>query len=353
MTISSGRLTVALDAEHMRQAAAGIARYGRGLATALRSRDDVTVIELGGGEVLLRGTLRKRLTTARQDFLWYPFIGRRAARKAGADIYHIPLPRGPIRHGKPPLVVTVHDLVPLLFPETVTPWSRIYGRLTLRRLVDAADMILTDSRNSAEDLRSLLHIPDDRIRVVYIGVDEMFFGMPADSPATMKRDPYVLFVGTPEPRKNLDRLIAAMAVLRKRGSNQRLVIVGGGGWGTAISDAPFAEQLGRVSEAELVDLYRNASCLALPSLHEGFGLPALEAMAVGTPVVAGNAGALPEITGGAAALVDPLNVDDIAAGIEDCIRNRATLVGAGRERAREFTWGKAAAETMAAYRDVL
>ena len=353
MTVSSGHLTVALDAEHMRQADAGIARYGRGLATALRSRSDVTVIELGGGEVLTRGTLRKRAATARQDFLWYPMMGRRAARKAGADIYHIPLPRGPIRRGKPPLVVTVHDLVPMLFPETVTPWSRIYGRLTLRRLVGAADMILTDSKNSADDIRSMLHVSDDRIRVVYIGVDEIFFGEAANSVATNKREPYVLFVGTPEPRKNLDRLVAAMTVLRKRGSKQRLVIVGGGGWGAAGNDAPFVERLGRVSEAELVELYRHASCLALPSLHEGFGLPALEAMATGTPVVAARAGALPEITGGAAVLVDPRNVEDMAAGIEDCIRDRATLVTAGRERAREFTWERAAAETMSAYRELL
>ena len=119
------------------------------------------------------------------------------------------------------------------------------------------------------------------------------------------------------------------------------------------NDVPFVERLGRVSEAELVDLYRNASCLALPSLHEGFGLPALEAMATGTPVVAARVGALPEITDGAAVLVDPLDVNDIADGIESCIQNRAQLVAAGRERAKDFSWAKAAAETMAAYRELL
>ena len=303
--------------------------------------------------MVARGTLQKRLTTARQDFLWYPVTGRRAARKAGADIYHVPLPRGPVRAGKPPLVVTVHDLVPLLFPETVTPWSRIYSRLTLRRLLDAADMILTDSNNSAEDLRSLLHVPADRIRVVYIGIDESFLQAPDDLIARRTREPYVLFVGTPEPRKNLDRLIAAMAVLRARGLKERLVIAGAGGWGATGMDAPNVERLGRVSEAELVELYRHASCLALPSLHEGFGFPALEAMAVGTPVVAGRVGALPEITGGAAVLVDPLNVNDIANGIEKAIANRDHLSALGRERAKDFSWTKAAAETMSAYRELL
>ena len=353
MTTSPKRLTVALDAEHTRQSAAGIARYGRGLAAALRRRGDATVIELGGGDLAARDTLRKRATTVRQDFIWYPWAGRRAARKVGADIYHVPLPRGPILHGKPPLVVTVHDLVPFLFPETVTPWSRIYCRLTLRRLLDAADMILTPSQNSADDLTSLLHLSADRIRVVHNGVDELFFERPADSIPAGVREPYVLFVGTPEPRKNLDRLVAAIAMLRQRGANERLVIAGGGGWGAASSNAAFVEQLGRVPDADLLDLYRHASCLALPSLHEGFGLPALEAMATGTPVVAARVGALPEITGGAAVLVDPLDVTGIAEGIESCIQNRAQLVAAGRERARDFSWEKAAAGTMAAYLELL
>jgi len=353
VTSSAKRITVALDAEHLRQAVAGIARYAQGLATALRRRDDVSVIELGGGDLVARGTLRKRVTTARQDFLWYPMMGRRAARNAGADIYHIPLPRGPVRAGKPPLVVTVHDLVPLLFPDTVTPWSRIYSRLTLRRLLNSADMILTDSNNSAEDLRSLLHVPADRIRVVYIGIDESFFQAPDASIAPRTRESYVLFVGTPEPRKNLDRLIAAMAVIRARGSKERLVIAGAGGWGATGLDAPNVERVGRVSEAELVELYRHASCLALPSLHEGFGLPALEAMATGTPVVAARAGALPEITGGAAILVNPLDVNDIANGIEEAIANRGQLSAVGRERAKDFSWAKAAAETVSAYRELL
>lgn len=372
MTSTRMQITVALDAEHTRQSAAGIARYARGLATALRNRGDVSVIELGGGEVVPRGTLRKRAVTARQDFLWYPWMGRRRARSAGADIYHVPLPRGPMLRGKPPLVVTVMDLVSLLFPETTTPWSRIYSRLTLRRLLDVADMILAPSRNSADDLNSLLGLSFDRIRVVPIGVDECFFRTPGDSiavetipssfdsdaaQATVRsREPYVLFVGTPEPRKNLDRLVAAMALLRRRGSTERLVIAGGGGWGgwagTGV-DASVVERLGRVSDSDLRALYMHASCLALPSLHEGFGLPAVEAMAAGTPVVAARVGALPEITAGAAVLVDPFDVSDIADGIERCIRDRASLTAAGHARAKDFSWERAAAGTNAVYRELV
>lgn len=347
-------LIVALDAEHTRQSAAGIARYARGLIAALRKRGDVSVLELGGGDVARRDTFRKRATTLRQDFLWYPWLGRRRAAAARADIYHVPLPRGPITRGSPPLVVTVHDLASLRFPESITPWSRIYSRLTLRRILGSADRILTPSADTANDLATLLKIPSERIRVVYNGVDDFFLEKPIESGKSPLRGdgPYVLFVGTPEPRKNLDRLVAAMALLRKRGAREHLVIAGGGGWGQTHTDGPGVRRLGRVSDSDLRDLYANASCLALPSLHEGFGLPAVEAMAAGTPVVASRTGALPEITAGAAVLVDPLSITGIADGIAECIADRASLSVAGRERAKQFTWERSAAGTMAVYREL-
>src|SRR5205085_6136130 len=205
-----------------------IARYGRSLATALRARDDIDVVELGGGELVPRDTPRKRALTLRQDFLWYPFLGRRVAAREGAKVYHIPLPRGPLKPGKPPVVITVHDLVPLLFPETTTPWSRVYGRATLRRVLDAADKIITVSRNTADDVESTLGISPDRIRVIYNGVDESFF---EEAGSTESPTPYVLFVGTPEPRKNLARLLEAVRITKRKGLPEELVIVGAGGWG--------------------------------------------------------------------------------------------------------------------------
>lgn len=351
-------IIVALDAEHTRQSDAGVARYGRSLVAAFRKRDDISIVELGGGPVAERGTVKKRALTMRQDFIWYPWLGRRKAAEAGANIYHVPIPRGPVTRGMPPLVVTVHDLVPLLFPQTTTPWSRIYSRLTLRRVLDAADRIITPSHNTADDLHSLLKISTDRIRVVHNGVDDFFFepGHVGSGMSPVSKSPYVLFVGTPEPRKNLARLEAAMLLLRKRGFSEHLVVVGGGGWGSVDSNcavAPPIERLGRVSDHHLRSLYANASCLALPSLHEGFGLTALEAMAAGTPVVAADAGALPEITGGAAVLVDPLDADDIADGLARCIVNRAPHAAAGRERAKEFRWSRAANETVAVYRELI
>jgi glycosyltransferase involved in cell wall biosynthesis len=344
-------LTVGLDAEHTRQSAAGIARYALSLSAELRRIPGINLIDLGGGSVVPRGTLKKRLTTLRQDFVWYPWLARRAAVGQGAQIYHSPLPRGPLTPGSPPFVVTVHDLVAVRFPETTTQWSRIYGTVTLNRILNAADRIITPSKDTADDLNSLLSIDAHKIRVVPNGVDAHFFTATNAKPSV--GGPYVLFVGTPEPRKNLHRLVSAMTVLRQRGFSERLVLVGEGGWGEQLRSDPHVSRMGGVSDDELLALYAGASCLAIPSLHEGFGLPALEAMAAGTPVVAGKTGALPEVIGNAGVLVDPLSSTSIADGIENAIAERASLITKGRARAREFTWGKAAALTASVYRELV
>ena len=184
----------------------------------------------------------------------------------------------------------------------------------------------------------------------------MFFAPSSGEPPV--ETPYVLFVGTPEPRKNLARLIAAMTLLRSRGRTEPLLIVGGGGWGGGtrgddVPDAGNVKRIGRVSDGQLLSLYAHASCLALPSLHEGFGLPAIEAMAAGTPVVAANSGALPEVTGGAAVLVDPLNPASIADGILQAIEERDSFVRRGRLRARQLTSTRTAALTAEVYRELV
>jgi len=343
-------LTIALDAEHTRQSSAGIARYARSLATSLRKIPDLTIHELGGGDVVPRGTLRKKLLTARQDLLWYPWLARRSAARIGADVYHSPLLRGPLGKGRPPFVMTVHDLVPVRWPETMPRWHRSYTARFIARMLDAADRIIAPSQDTADDLNALLHVSPDKIRIVPNGVDSNFFGRSVGAP--FEGAPYVLFVGTPEPRKNLTRLASAMTLLRERGFSWQLVIVGEGGWGDGVPTSPAIHAVGRVTDNQLHTLYANATCLALPSLHEGFGLTALEAMAVGTPVVAGRTGALPEVTDGAAVLVDPQSITAIADGIERAVAEQDRLVPLGRARAREFTWERAASLTADVYREL-
>ena len=352
MTDSADTLTVALDCEHERQASAGVTRYARSLASALAERDDVALTRVGGGALLRRGTLRKKLMTARQDFWWYPLAGRRRARAAHADVYHCPSPRAPLTIGLPPTVVTIHDLASFRFPETLTRWSGFYERATVSRVARSAAVVIVPSTDTASDVAQILTVPAKKIRVVPLGVDPLFFAR-TSSPRPFPF-PYVLFVGTPQPRKNLERLVAAVERLSTRGDRDlRLVVAGSDGWGGVDLRNRNVEAVGRVSDEQLLSLYQHSECMALVSLHEGFGLPALEAMAAGTPVVAAAAGALPEVTGGAAVMVDPLDVESIAAGIATARSRRNALIAAGSPVAARASWARTAELTMRVYREVV
>jgi glycosyltransferase involved in cell wall biosynthesis len=342
---------VALDVAHLRLGAAGVARATRGVADALAARGDVELRRLGEGAEVPRGSAARKALVPALDGVWYPLLTRRAAQRAGADVHHCPAPRGPLARGRPPLVLTVHDLAALRHPETLSSWNRHYTTRLLPAMARAADRVTTPSTDTAADVQRLLGVPGGRIRVVPNGVDARFFGAARPTPTPA---PYVLFVGTPEPRKNLVRLAAAVAALRATGRPERLVVAGSAGWGLpSTTFGPHVELLGRVTDDELHALYAGAACLAIPSLHEGFGLPAVEAMASGCPVVAARRGALPEVCGGAAVLVDPLDVESITTGLEQALEERDPLVALGRARARELTWEAAATRLVEVYRELV
>ncbi|HKH90577.1 MAG TPA: glycosyltransferase family 1 protein [Gemmatimonadaceae bacterium] len=338
-------LRVAFDLWPTRYARGGSARYAMELSTALSERSDVDVVTLGDG-----AGGPTRVPPKVMDTIWYPFLARRAAGRARADLLHCPSNRAPLRRGSPPLVVTIHDLVSLRFPETMATWNRSYLRHTLPRVAAAADRVIAVSGDTANDLERLLHVPHSRIRVVPNGIQARFFGTP--SVPTAVAGPYILFVGTIEPRKNLPRLVEAYRMLRRAGRAERLVIVGARGWNDVRVDRTSIELLGRVSDGTLHALYASASCLVIPSLHEGFGVPVVEAMAAGCPVVAASAGALPEVCGDAAVLVDPLDPRAIAAGIERAIADADSLRIRGRARAESFRWPRVAASVAAIYREL-
>ena len=344
-------LRIAFDATYQRQPDGGIARYARQLTTALLERGDVDVVEIGGGPSEKRGTIRRRAVTLYGDFVWHPLVGRLRAASANADVYHSPGLRGPLTRGRIPIVVTVHDLVPFLYPELISAPSRAYTRATLKRMTRIADRVLCNSHDTADDIERLFRVPAEKLRVTPLGIDSVFFqARDLKSPVS---EPYVLFIGSEQPRKNLDRLTKAVAILRARGFPHILVTAGADAWGKVGLCEPFVRKLGHVSEVRLLELYAGAECLALPSLHEGFGLPALEAMAVGTPVVAASVGALPEVTGGAAAMVNPLDPADIADGIERVLSDRDHFIALGRRRAAQFTWDRTAALTVDSYRELV
>jgi glycosyltransferase involved in cell wall biosynthesis len=209
------------------------------------------------------------------------------------------------------------------------------------RVLRAARRVLAVSEFTAAELEAVLGVPREKIVVTPNAVDAVF------SPDGPRADgDYVLAVGTLEPRKNLSRTIEATARL-----GLELRIVGASGWGGVAAEGGNVRRLGEISDEELARQYRGALCVAYPSLYEGFGIPVLEAMACGAPVVTSAGGATEEVAGAAAVLVDPLDVAAIADGIETAIGRRDELRLLGLERARVYSWDETARLTVAAYRE--
>ncbi|MHB8469183.1 MAG: glycosyltransferase family 4 protein [Gaiellaceae bacterium] len=320
-------MRVALDVTPLAQTRAGTARYLSGLLPGLRR----------GAEVIpVAGFARGRAGTLWLDLVWYPHLVTRRAR--AADVLHCPTYRGPVRT-KTPLVVTVHDVAVFRHPEAFPAWTRRYSRVVVPRVLRAARRVIAVSEFTADELERVLGIDRDCVRVVPNAVAAVFS---PDGPAA--DGDYVLAVGTLEPRKNLGRAIAAAARL-----GVELRVVGARGWGGVEAQGTHVRWLGEVDDDELAALYRGAQCVVYPSLYEGFGIPVVEAMAAGAPVVTSAGGATEEVAAGAAVLVDPRDESAIAAGIEEAIARRDDLRADGLERARAFSWERSAVATLAVY----
>jgi len=326
-------LSVGVDVAPLVLDNAGTARYVNGLLDGLGGRSDVAVRRMTWGGP-------GRITAAVRDVLWYPALLPLEGRRV--DVLHCTTFRAPLR-ATVPVVVTVHDLAVVRHPELFTAWTRGYARTLLLPVLRAADRVLAVSEFTKREVEQLAGVRADRIAVAYNAASRDAFT--PDGPAAS--GDYVLAVGTLEPRKNLPRLIEATGRL-----GVELRIAGAAGWGSVDVDAAHVRWLGRPDDAELAKLLRGALCLAYPSLYEGFGIPVLEAMLCGTPVVTSRDSAMEEVAGEAAEVVDPRDVGSIAAGIERAIGRRAELRAAGLARAPRFSWDATAAAATAAYREV-
>jgi glycosyltransferase involved in cell wall biosynthesis len=285
----------------------------------------------------------------------------------GLDVIH--LTEGPVPLYQPPnALAVVHDILPLLHPELFARKARLYYRQALSRGVGKLGAVIVASEQSKRDLIDHLSADPARITVIPLGVNRRFQPLKDARPLQEVRERYglpqkfILYVGTIEPRKNLVRLIRACRTLRRRGLPHALVIAGGKGW---LCDDVFEEAAreganaviftGFVRDEDLPFLYNTADVFAYPSLYEGFGIPPLEAMASGIPVVCSNRASLPEVVGDAAFLVDPEDEREIASALEKVIGDhklRARLRRAGLARSSLFSWENTARETLSLYESV-
>jgi glycosyltransferase involved in cell wall biosynthesis len=352
---------------------AGVHQYIYQLLRHLCLADDglrYTVL-LGEGELppdVALTWLRSRWPTSRAAVrvAWEQLVQPWALRRIEADLVHGPVFIGPLL-APCPVVVTIHDLSFIRFPALFRPVNRLYLTVLTRLSARCAQRLIAVSLHAAAETTRLLGVPQERIDVVYHGVDPVFRPLPADQVAAFRRrqgmpDRFVLFVGTLEPRKNLVRLVEAFA--RIRDGRTRLVLAGGKGW---LYGELFARVEGLGLQGEVVfpgyvnndDLYlwyNAATALAYPSVYEGFGLPVLEAQACGTPVLTSDVSSLPEAAGDAALLVDPYDVEALATGLGRMLTDeslRLELRERGLVHAERFSWPRTAQQTARVYRRAL
>lgn len=277
----------------------------------------------------------------------------------GADLFHCTNQvRTPPR--RIPFTATLHDLtcwkMPEMHPEANVRADREFAERVLKR----AAGVIAVSETTRQDAIEILGLEPHRVRTIHNGVADAYFEAPEPPP---RRRPYALFVGTIEPRKNVDRLLDAWESLPAAvRAEYDLLLAGGAGWhceatvGRLRAAGKGIHWLGYYPEALLPELIRGAAILVYPSLYEGFGLPVAEAMACGTACITSNAGSLPEIAGGAAVLVDPQSVEQIREAVLRLLEHpeeRARLGAAGRARAEQrFRWGRAARESLEFFREV-
>lgn len=368
-------MRILIDASTIEQSMSGIGWYAYSLIKELMALNEV---QLGLSVILNSGT-HSNIDKMPIDLKRVAYVNRfrrllpvepSCLRAFDADLYHetnyVPLPY------KGKAIVTICDMSYRLHPHH-HPWHRpLYLRLFQNRMT-RADRIITISHNSKQEIMDILKIPEERISVTYLGAAERFrpvevqeekqkvlrarYGLP---------EQYILYVGTIEPRKNLERLVKAFYQFHNENpvSNIKLVLAGGLGWKyegifEQIKRLHLADRIictGYVDEQDLPNLYNLALLFVYPSIYEGFGLPPLEAMSCGVPVISSNTSSIPEVVGDAGILVDPYSVNDLAKAMTMVVESstlRETMASQGLQQASRFSWHQCALDTLKAYENCI
>ncbi len=303
----------------------------------------------------IEGNLKKKLLST----FWMQVMSPGILFKLGVAVFwgtrhHLPLFMPPrIRS-----VLTIHDIVYRFYPETMAPPNLLVERLLMKRSLKRADAVITDTLSTADDLRTLFRMNRARIFPIHLGKPKTALptqpdpGSGGDLPST-----FFLFVGTLDPRKNFIRIVSAFTLLGPARYDVHFLIVGSEGWKNegflnAVRDHPFRSYIhlkGYVSPRFLATCYTKATCLVFPSLYEGFGLPILEAMSYGTPVITSDIPVMKEVAGDAALLINPNDTGELADAMKSVLTNeelRDRLRKKGFQRIRHFSWKRCARETL-------
>ncbi len=363
---------IGLDARLTYYRTGGISTYIRRLAAALETLDttnEYTVFHSRkASESLVKRFRRAALWTPCHHQLERLALSVELARFR-LDVLHspdfIPPRRGARRH-----VITVHDLTFLHYPQYLTADARRYYNDQIETAVRQADHILADSQSTKNDIVNMLHVSPDKVTVHLLGVDDRFHPLPPSALQTARQmlqlpESYILHVGTLEPRKNIIGLLHAYRQLLDRLPHAPpLLLAGRQGWLfdktlKSMDDLglrPFIHLREDIHDDQLPALYNGAAVLVMPSFYEGFGFPALEAMACGTVTVVSRRSSLPEVVGDVGLQVNPDDPGELAAALERALTDepwRAAQRQAGLERARTFTWERTASTALSVYRAVL
>jgi glycosyltransferase involved in cell wall biosynthesis len=358
-------LRIVVDVSPLSRPRTGIGNYLRGmlvgLALASEGRHELVAFGPSGprGRVRIRESLAELELEQRLPLLpraqWWRSAWSRLGRPrveavvGGLDVFHFsdwmyPAQRGGVR------ATTVHDLVPLRFPELVERRTRRMHRPKYANAARTCDRIFVNSRFTAGEVVERLRVPEERVVVAHPGIDPAFR---PDGEAAELGAPYVLAVGTNEPRKNLAALAKAFAHVRQRHPELILAIAGLEGWAQQPVEKGGVRLLGYVPEDELARLYRGAAAFAYPSLFEGFGIPIVEALASGTPAVVSSHPSLDEACGEAALRADPGDPRAFAAGLEWALEAGSHVRERGLAHAARFTWRACGEAVLAGYESAL
>ncbi|MBW9221791.1 glycosyltransferase family 4 protein [Methanothermococcus sp. SCGC AD-155-C09] len=319
-------------------------------------------------KTLINNPLKKISKT----YLWYAYIFALNSIRGyfnGLDIIHNPYQAPTFFDLKgQKYIITVHDLIQILFPKEVKPLVHLVQKTMLPRTIRTADKIISVSHNTKKDVIKYFKIPEDKIEVIYNGVNEEYKPLPDNEIEKIRQKynleyPFILYVGGLAPNKNIPTLIKAFYKLKKQRLLHKLVIIGAkrlkyNSIFETIDKLNLQKDViftGYVPEEDLPALYNAADLFVYPSIYEGFGLPPLEAMACGIPVITSNSSSLPEVVGNAGIMVDPYDVDGLSRAMYEVLTNdglREELRKRGLERAKLFTWKKCAEEHLKVYEEV-